>query len=990
MSITKNIFKCLLFLGVLLQATLTFAQNVTVSGTISDASGKTIPGATVTVKGTTTSAAADASGAFSIVVPAGSTTLIISSVGYVPSEVDVTGKTSVTVTLQPDSQSLEDVVVVGYGTVRRKDATGAVASIGTKDFSSGVISNPMQQIAGKVAGLTITIPNGDPNADLTIRLRGQTSLSGGQTPLIVLDGIQLDDPNQIASIPAGDIASYDVLKDVSATAIYGSRGANGVIIINTKKGAAGRTRVEYNAYIAFDKMSNDYDLANSAEWRQAAVSAGINQGTIDGLDKGANTDWSKAITRNAFTHSHNVALSGGSGTFNYRASVSYMDQEGIVLNTGKEQFGARFNAQQKALNNKLDIRFSVQYNENQQKYADYAIFAYINTALPTYPVFNPDGSYYQFNGFEQQNPVARQELQTNQGKQKLMQVLGGADYEIIPGLKAGVLGSVSRFNILRAYFQPSLPGVGNINSANQSSADVNSLKGDVHINYVKSIGKSNLNATVVHEYNQFKNQSFSAAGQDYLVPALGPWFLGGGNPTQNVIASSQIQYQIASFLGRVAYNWDNKYYATASFRRDGSSKFGENERWGNFPSASVAWRIKGESFMDGISWLDDLKLNAGYGVVGNQDAISPYATELLQGGSTRYYNPSNSQFQYPQSYAITQNSNANLKWEERRGVNVGLNFAILRNRVTGNINWYNDRTKNLLAQYTVPVPPYFYPTILANVGELTNKGLEVQLAADIVRGKDFTWNVGGQITRNRTKIENLSGDIEGTPVTLDEVVQGQATGRGYAANYITYLKVGYAPYVFQLAEFAGLDPNATGASNQLYYLPDGQTTTSVSAARKKIIDPTARFNYGFNSTMGYKQWGLNFFLRGVAGQKIFNNYQNVTSNFGRLPGNNITKEGLKNGFRGSQTASTYWLENAGFLRMDNATLSYNFTGIRGIETLRAYVTGSNLFVITDYTGQDPEIQVGNSVQSYIDANVSGLGYYPRSRTITIGINVALK
>ncbi|RYY57224.1 MAG: TonB-dependent receptor [Chitinophagaceae bacterium] len=991
MRIKKTFLHCFLFIGVLLQASLAFAQNATVTGTVTDAGGKPVPGATVAVKGTSVSAAADAAGVFTVAVPAGSSILIISSVGYVPQEVDVTGKTNISISLSADSQSLEDVVVVGYGTVRRKDATGAVASIGTKDFSAGVINNPMQQIAGKVAGLTITIPNGDPNADLTIRLRGQTSLSGGQTPLIVLDGIPLDDPNQIASIPPGDIASYDVLKDVSATAIYGSRGANGVIIINTKKGTAGRTRVEYNGYIAFDKMSNNYDLANSSEWRQAAVAAGINQSTIDGLDKGANTDWSKAITRNAFTHSHNVAIAGGANGFNYRASVTFMDQEGVVINSGKQQFGARFNAQQKALNNKLDLKFSVLYNENKQKYTDYAIFAFINTALPTYPVYNPDGSYYEFSSFEQQNPVARQELQTNEGRQFLTQILGSADYELIRGLKIGTLGSISRFNIQRAYFQPTLPGIGNLNNASQSSANVNSKKGDLHANYIKDIGKHNLNATAVYEFNQFNNYSISASGQDFLVPELGPWFLGGGNPNQNIIGSVQQEFKIISFLGRLAYNYDGKYYATASFRRDGSSKFGVNERWGNFPSASVAWRIKGESFMDGISWLDDLKLSAGYGVVGNQDAIDPYATELLQGGSTRYYNPANSQYSYPRSYQISQNDNPNLKWEERRGVNIGLNFAVLNNRVTGNINWYNDRTKNLLASYTVPVPPYFYPTILANVGELTNKGVEVQLAADIVRGRDFTWNVGGQITRNRTKIENLSGDINGTPVTLNEVVQGQATGRGYAANYITYLKVGYAPYVFQLAEFAGLDPNATGASNQLYYLPDGQTTASVNAARKKIVDPTARFNYGFNSTFGYKQFGLNFFLRGVAGQKIFNNYQNITSNTtGRLPGNNITKAGLSNGIRGSQTASTLWLENAGFLRMDNATFSYTFNKVKGFETLRAYVTGSNLFVITDYTGQDPEIQVGNSVQSYIDANVSGLGYYPRSRTITIGINVAFK
>lgn len=977
----------------LLQGFHSFSQDSRVSGKILDDQGNPVAGATVAVKGTKLSVAADREGAFSLQLPASASTLIITAVGFTEKEVPLNGRTVFEIVLETDTKTLGDVVVVGYATVRKKDITGAVSNISSKDFSGGVISNPLQQIQGKVAGLVITQAGGDPNANLIIRLRGQTSLSGGQTPLVVLDGIPLDDPNQISSIPPGDIASYDILKDVSATAIYGSRGANGVIIINTRKGQAGRSRVEYTGSVSVDKLARDFNLLSADEWREVVQTVpGITQSTIDGLDKGANTNWLDAITRNGITHSHSISVSGGTPTFNYRASVNYMNQQGIVVNSGKEQLGLRFNAQQKAFNNKLDIQVSLFNNQNIRKYTDYAIFAYVNTTPPTYPVYNADGSYYAYYDFEQQNPVAQQMMQVNQGKEYLTQLMGRADYELVDGLKLGVLGSISRYNLQSEFFRPTLPGVNNVNSASQTSANVNSRKGDMHINYLRGFGKHNFGATGVYEYNEFTDNNFNGNGQDYLVEQAQANNLGGGNPSLNRISSYKQQFKIISFLGRVTYNYDSRYYATVSFRRDGSSKFGVNNRWGNFPSASVAWRIKGESFLEGVSWLSDLKLNAGYGVVGNQDAITPYNTLLTLGGAGRYYDPSSSNYLYPQSYAPNQNANPDLKWEERHGKNIGLSFGLLNNRFSGTVNFYSDKTKNLLFNYIVPVPPFFYNSILANVGELTNKGAEIQLNGDIVREKDFTWNMGAQITFNKTKITSLSGSYNGTPIATDQVPVGQATGRGYANNYITFLKVGYAPYVFYLPGFAGLAPGLDPAtnSNQLYYAADGSKIATVSTAARRYIDPSPKFTYGLNSTLAYKDWSFNFFLRGVVGQKVFNNYNNITSNFSRLPGNNVTKDALTNGIRGSQTASDYWLEDAGFLRMDNMTLAYTIPGVTQFENLRVFLTANNLFVITPYTGQDPEIQNGNSAQSYIDANVSGLGFYPRSRTFTLGVNVAFK
>lgn len=987
-ELRKSIY---LLVAILLSSFAALAQS-TITGKITDGKGNGLAAVTVTAKGTNTNVITDAGGNFTIRVAADVKSLIVSYVGYSDQEFVIDGRSTIDIVLQENVQSLNDVVVVGYGTARRKDVTGAVANVSSKDFSSGVINNPLQQIQGKVAGLVITQPGGDPNQTVSVRLRGQTSLTGGQTPLFVLDGIPLDDPNQISSIPPGDIASYDVLKDVSATSIYGARGANGVIIINTKKGAAGRMQIDYNGYGAMDKLAGDLNLLNAEEWRQGSLLAGASQETIDALDKGANTNWLKAITRTAYSHNHNIALTGGANGFNYRASLTYLNQEGIVINSGKEQVGLRINAQQKALNNRLTVDVSLFANQNDRKYVDYNIFEFINVTPPTYPVYDENGAYYHYSDYHQQNPVERQMLQTNKGREYLVQLFGRVDYELIKNLRVGVLGSLSRNNLQTQYFQPTFPVVNNINSGNQSASNIDSKKGDIHINYLKEFGKHNLSATGVYEYNKFTNSSFNASGQNFLVEQLGPDFLGGGNPAFNVISSYKQDYTLISFLGRVAYNYNQKYYATVSFRRDGSSKFGDNELWGNFPSASIAWRIGQEEFLRNSSWLNELKINAGYGVVGNQDAISPYSTLLTLAGGTRYYNPTSTTYPYPQSYGPNQNPNPDLKWEERHGTNVGIDFAMFKNRFSGSINAYSDKTKNLLYNYSVPQPPFPYPTILANVGDLTNKGIELQLNGGIIQNKNFTWTAGGQITFVRTKITSLNGSYNGTPIASDLVPVGYALGRGYEGNSITFLKVGYAPSVFYLPAFAGLSDTIVSSSNsnQLYYTEDGKTTANIAEAKRNFIDPTPRFTWGLNNTFTYKKLSLNFFIRGVSGQKLFNNYDNVTSNIGRLPGNNITKTGLTNGVRGSQTPSDLWLQNASYMRLDNMTLSYTFKVKGNLQGLRVYATGTNLFVITPYNGIDPEIRTADSSQAYIDGNVNTIGFYPRSRAFLIGVNVSFK
>lgn len=953
----------------------TFAQQRTVTGTVTSTDGTPLVGATVLVVGHKSGVTTGSDGTFSINVPENAKQLQISYVGSETKTVDISSASNVSVSLTNSATNLSDVVVVGYGTVRKKDLTGAVSMVQSKDFNQGVVTNPIQQIQGKVAGLVITLPGGDPNANPIIRLRGQTSLSGGQTPLIVLDGVPLDDPSQISNIPTGDIISYDVLKDASATAIYGSRGANGVIIVNTKKGKTGQAIVEYNGYVGMDKQSKKYDFLTGPEWRKAVTNPGS-------FDKGANTDWVDAITRVAYSQSHNVAISGGANGFNYRASVSYLNQEGIIINSGKEQYGLRFNAQQKAINDKLELNVGIISTQTNRKLTNYGNVSKVYNTPPVYPVYNADGSYFAFSDFEQYNAVEHINEELNKGVETLNLLYGTANYELFNGFKAGVTGSLSHFNRQNRFFQPSFPVEGNVNNANDNNYNEDSKKGDIHLNYNKDFGKSTVGATAVYEYNFFTNNSFSAGGRQFIVPENQDNNLGSGNSLYNSIGSFREEYKLISFLGRINYNYAGKYFLTASLRRDGSSKFGLNNRWGNFPSVDVAWVLTQEDFLSHVSWLNLFKIRLGYGETGNSDAISPYSTLLTYGPGGRYYNPVTQT--YPQTYSPNQNANPDLKWETRKGKNLGVDFAIFNNRISGDFNIFRDVTDNLLYTYTVPTPPFFINTILANVGSMSNKGEELSITAEILRNPDkLSWTLGGQITFIKTRVESLSGTYAGYKLSTDQIPGGYAVGRGLSAYPITFLKPGYAPYEFYLPHFTGIDKDG----NQLL---DGKTPTEEPNPKKYYIDPSPKFTYGINNTLSYGNWDFNFFLRGVVGQKIFNNTLLNFENINRLPGNNVTREALTNGIKDAALVSDLWLEKASYLRLDNATLAYTFNHVKGIEKLRVYVSGNNLFVITPYRGLDPEIQNGNTNQAYIDVTYYGDAFYPRTRSFSLGVNVSFK
>ncbi|HTK20463.1 MAG TPA: SusC/RagA family TonB-linked outer membrane protein [Mucilaginibacter sp.] len=992
----KNLLKvsCYFILMCLL-ALPALAQNVVVTGKVTDSKdGSPIPGVSIVAKGSTSGTVTDANGSFKLSVPSSVRAISVSFVGYVKKDVALTGG-PLNITLDATSTALNEVLVVsvGYGSARKKDVTGAVENISAKNFNQGAIINPIDQLAGKVAGLTITQPGGDPNQVASVRLRGQSSLSGGLSPLFVVDGVILDDPNQFQNIPPDDIASYDVLKDASAAAIYGSRGANGVIIVTTKKGSTGKAVISASALGGFSEQSKYYDLLSAADLRAYDTSLGA-------LDKGANTDWQKAITRTAYQQRHSVSLSGGNGGSNYIASASYSDQQGIVLNSGKKQLGLRFNGETKALNDKLDIKTSIQNVSTVRDFIDYANFSYMYNAPPTFPVKNPDGTYYAFSDFNEANPVMHIEQSVFRAYEYLTLINGSADYNITNELRVGGQGAISRNNVQTHGFIPTFPLEGNVNQAAQAQENTNSYKGNLHLNFDKTFGKSTLNFVAAYEYNDYIYDNFIAAGQQYIIPEQQDNNLGAGVSQFNRVGSYKDEYELISYFARAAYNYDGRFYATATIRRDGSSKFGSENQWGTFPSFDLAYRFK-KDLLANVDWITDLKVRVGYGVTGNADAIGPYTTlGTVTGSNNKFYDGATGYFLTP--YSTNQNPNPALKWEERHGRNIGLDFDLFNGRLSGSMNYFNDKTKNLLYQYTVPTPPFVSPTILANVGSLVNKGFELSLSGQIITGPKFRWTSNGQISFIKTTVTNLSGTYsyagQNIPLQASQIPVGYAAGRGLSSNPITFLKPGYSPYVFYLPHYTGTDANG----NQTF---DGQTIAQNPNPAGHYIDPAPKFNYGWSNSFDYGNWNLNFAMRGVYGQKIFNNTLLDVQTVTRLPGNNVTKEALTNGIKDAPVASDLWLENASFLRMDNITLTYNFKDVSFASNLRVFVSANNQFVITKYKGLDPEVKTENAAggnilfgsnlngsnnQAYIDANYGGQAYYPRVRTFSLGLNVTLK
>ena len=1025
-------FLTMLAMVLLLGNQAVWAQGRTVTGKVTDPAGSGLPGVSVQIKGTQRGTNTDADGKYSLANVPDNATLVLSFIGYTSQEVAVGNRSTLDVKLADDTKALEEVVVVGYGTSKKKDLTGAVTQVTAREFNPGINPNPLQAIQGKVAGLVITSPSGDPNQQPTVRLRGYTSLAGGSDPLYVVDGM-IGVP--ISQVNPNDIENIDVLKDASASAIYGSRAANGVIIVTTKRGKAGQTTVTFNNYVGIENISRKLDLLDGPGYRAAVTQIKGASALSDKQrfpDGNYNTDWIKEITRTGVTNNHNLAVSGGSNNFSYRGSLDYISQNGIVKKTGFDRLIGRVNLDQKALDNRLSVQYNLQFTQTNQKFADNGIVRRAAQFLPTLPVRDASGAYSEVGGaFDLFNPVAMLENATNNGVRNTAIIGTNLRYEILDGLSLGVNGQLQTDNTNNNYVSnPAIKAYSGSNGrAERRQYNSLSRLAEITVNYRRDFAtNSNFSLLGGYSFQQFDNDGFSAANNQFVTTDFGFNNLGQGagtllNPSNTYATSYKNQARLISFFGRGVVNLNDRYNVTATVRRDGSSKFGSNNKWGVFPSVAAGWNISNESFFPKSNVITYLKLRAGWGQTGNSEGINPYSSTQLYGQKGTYYDGSIGDF-LP-GYGITQNANPDLKWEVLGQTNIGLDFQMFNNRFSGTIEYYNKLTKDALYNINVPADGvnYFANTILANIGSIRNTGFELSFGGDIIRKGGFNWNARLVGSYNKNKVESLSND----KFNVGQVRFNPFGGRGLSDVYASYLIVGRP-----LGEFNNI-PTFTGS-----YSADGQPLLKPGKGDTPVTDysssdaaagvaaggtpinqgnPQPFFNLALNNSFRYGNFDLSLQLRGVFGNKILNN---TRSNY-MIPGSILETNMLKDvttlpAAYGVNVLSTNWLESGSFVRLNNWQIGYNVPvkSKKYVSGARIYAGGNNLFVITKYKGIDPELQVRGDLSSStnngqvaapatggvttgyqnvgqapnpIGLDDAGAGFYPKTRSFQLGINL---
>ncbi len=961
-----------------------FAQKGMIKGTVVDENGEPVIGANVLVKGTTNGTITDMDGNYVINVEnMKNVVLQVSYVGYNSIEEAVKGRETVPIKLESSVVNLGEVVAIGYGTQTRKEITGSVANVSEENFNKGVTRDASDLLQGKVAGLTITSGSGDVTRNSQIQLRGTSTLQNDQGPMIVIDGVPGGD---MSTVSPTDIESISVLKDASSAAIYGSRAAGGVILITTKRGAGSKTQVNYDGYVTASTVANKPDMLNAQEWRDANKELGNDISIYDGYT--ADTDWFGAMMRTGISQNHSLSLSGGTSKSNYRASYTYMDRNGIARDNWMKRHSFRFQFQQRALNDKLRIGLtgSTTLTDMQMPFADDYILAY--NMLPVYPVYNEDGSYFTGANkeYDQGNPVQNQDQNYKKNSNIYFYGQGDIQYTIIDGLTAKVNLYKSRFSSDYSEWQDPQNSRGdddNGSAVRQNRTWDRELM-EWTANYNKAFGNEEqhkIDAIIGYSWETNKYADQYAKATNFAVGSMGADNIQTGNLLKiGNVTSSRNEYKLISLFARAHYSYKEKYMVTATVRRDGSSKFGANNKWGTFPSVSAAWGISQESFMEDAKWINDLKLRAGYGVTGNQDGLQPYKSlELYQASGTYYSNDSQLT-----AFKVAQNANPNLKWEQTSMLNIGLDFTLFNSRLNGTIEWYSKQTSDMLYTYKVPTPTYVYDKIAANVGDMSNKGIEVLLNLDVIRNKNFTWNTSINLAHNKNKITKLSNDLYST----DRVYVGDPWIRGASGVTSHVVEEGYPVGQFFMLKCNGIDENGKFIIEDIN--GDGQITDD---DRTYCGDAQPDLTYGWNNTFSWKNWDASFFIRGTIGNKVLNNPVAAYGNNTYISGANAMKNDNLLTLRENSRVCSYYIENGSFARLDNMSIGYTFNtkNIDWLEKARVYVAAQNLFVITGYSGLDPEVENFRGAASDADAGLSpGIeprNYMPKARSFTFGVNL---
>jgi TonB-dependent starch-binding outer membrane protein SusC len=945
----------------------TYAQEVlTIEGVIIDNSKNPLPGATVLVEGTTNGTISDDKGHFKLTCAKGNQ-LVVSFIGYKTQKLIVETNEQLSINLQEDFVALDEafVVGIGYGTMRKSDLTGAISSVSAQDMKKGVITSSEQLLQGKVAGLTVIQGTGDPSSGASMRLRGGTSLSASNSPLIVVDGIPGVDFN---TVQPSEIVSIDVLKDASASAIYGSRGANGVIIVNTNRANKGKT-MEYQAYIAVGTVANHVDMLSANQWRKYVRDNNV----VSAVDYGADTDWQKELEQTSISNSHTLSFSNSNESGGFRGSLNYLNNEGVIKNTKLQRIGASISGFQYGMKDKLKMEVGLNTNFDKWNPLDTRIFERAMNISPTIPVYNPDGSFTKIGGTKYDNPV---EINTNRfaddSRQRLLGY-GKVELEIFKGFKAIANASYEYNTMQSRLYKPSyavMEGTDDKGFGQRTLADYKTMQLETFLTYEKQISTDH-KISLLGGYSYLDNtyEGFGALRRGFDTDLFLYNNLGAGMDYRTGdVYSYKGQAKLISYFGRASYNYKGKYMFTGTLRRDGSSRFGANSKWGTFPSASVAWRISDESFMESTdNWLDNLKLRFGYGVTGNQDGIGEYKSlSLLGAGSKSYYD--NATQSWKQSYGTIQNPNPFLKWESTSQLNIGIDFSLIR-RIKGTVELYDKYTSDLLYTYAVPSTQFEFPWILANVGDLSNKGIELSLDANLLNKSNFNWDMNLTLAKNRQVIESLSNDL----YSSDSISTGSLHGlTGMSGQYSQVIKEGYAVGTFVGPVYAGLD-----SARQFIFEKDGQAQI--------IGDVQPKLSFGLGTSLTYKSFDFEISTYGMLGQLVLNATAMELNNPARLPSLNVPDNYVTDKITSPMTYSSYWVEKASFLRIQSVSLGYTMHAKKmGIEKLRLYITGENLFVFTNYTGVDPEV----SIEGLDSPGMDWFNAYPRPRRFSFGINVS--
>ena len=992
-----------LFVAILTVASLSVvAQDKQVTGKVKDASGTGMPGVSVAVKGTQRGTNTNVDGNYNLSVPANAT-LVFSYVGYSGQEVAVGNKAVVDVALAEDSKILSEVVVTGYGVQQKRDVTGSVSALKAADFNPGVNPSADQMMQGRASGVQIIQNNGAPGAATSVRIRGGTSISAGNDPLYVVDGVPLDNsatnpPSTSGAVDSGipangnsnplnflnpaDIASIDILKDASASAIYGSRAANGVILITTKRGSKGKSRVTYDGYVGITQLRKRLPILGAVEYKDI-----FNKNGGTGTLGTGNTNTQDEVFQTGNLQNHSVGFSGGTDNTNYFVSVGYMNQDGIVKSSNMNRLSARVNLQQRAINDKLLIDFGLTGSRERQRQAaagdggDFrgGVLAGLFKWNPNTPLFNTDGTYKQLSQ-SVPNPIAMINLIDDNLQTDRILANISAELEVVKGLKAKVFVGANTSNGTRnGYFAQELlnyapyGGVATVGRTNLSSTQI-----DYTLNYTTKIGTNqNLSVLGGFSYQNFLFQSAGATSRGFLNDALGSNKLESASDFTVPSTSNRTKKEIQSFFGRVNYDYAGKYLFTATVRQDGASVFGANNKTAIFPSFSAGWRISDEDFMKGQKTFSNLKLRAGYGIVGNAN-IQPYSSL-----TTVTADPSKSAFlgnAYKLGVGLTRAANPDLKWESTASLNVGLDFGILNNRIQGSVEYFDKTTSNLLYTRSIPQPAPF-PTQLTNVGSINNRGIEFDVTTQNVNTGKFTWKTSLNFTKLKNTVVSI---VEGQ----DFIPSAYGVGAGASNAPIQVLVPGYSFGTFLMNPIKGYGPEVGGAKTPIYTGTDaiGLIKTGESIAFGSGL-PT--WYGGINNSFTFSGFDASLFLQFSGGNKVLNN---TFYEYSRL--DNITKNSygaVTPLYNDAETRfNADFLENGNYMRIGNLTLGYTIpagTFGRNVSSARVYVTGQNLGVITAYRGYDPGIssQLGGNGATSI-----GVDYlaYPLPRNITVGVSLA--